>query len=278
MNSSPHKARNYLGIINAVLMYLNTEKTVERVAVLVEGPDDEKIYRNFFQHDTTQTFVCTGKSDLQKALSGLLDKTNHAIGIRDADFCNLENVKPENCNLFFTDGHDIEMTILGFDEIRGALFSEYGDWENMDSVWESIIKKTSFIAYVRWFNEKNDFKIFFAGFFNTYGNINEEQQLLDKLNDRSPEKRKLITKEMIDNFIMAYKTNDIFNLCNGHDIGTLLANVLKINAKSLSSALRLSFQLNHFMRTRLYSNLLEWQQANHFGLLKTEPGASNDKN
>jgi hypothetical protein len=273
--SSPHKARNYLGIVNAVLRYLDTPKTATMVAILVEGSDDEKIYRRFFHRDITQSFVCTGKSDLQKALSELLKKTNHVIGIRDADFCNLENIQPENCNLFFTDGHDIEMTMLGFEEIRRALFSEYGDWNNMDIVWESIVKKVSFIAYIRWFNEKNDFKLFFEGVFSKYAKIDEEQLLLDKLNDRSPDKREPITKEMIDDFITTHRTNDMFNLCNGHDVCTLLAATFTINTKPLSTALRLSFKLNHFMQKKLYDNIFSWQKTNGFDLLETQPGASN---
>jgi hypothetical protein len=273
--SSPHKARNHLGIINSVLEYLRTEKTAANIAVLVEGPDDEKIYRKFLRQGIAQTFVCTGKSDLQKALSGLVDKTNNAIGIRDADFCNLENIQPENQNLFFTDGHDIETTMLGFKAIRWALFSEYGDWHNMNTVWESIVKKASFIGYIRWFNEKNDFRMFFEGFFNKYGNIDEEQLLLDKLNKKSQEKKRPITKTMIDDFIITHKTNDAFNLCNGHDICTLLAATFTINTKLLSLSLRLSFQLNHFMQTNLYAKILAWQQTNHFDILETQPGASN---
>jgi hypothetical protein len=273
--SSPHKARNCLGIINSVLKYLDTPKTTGRVAILVEGPDDEKVYRKFFDSAITQAFVCRGKSDLQKALLELLVKTNQVIGIRDADFCNLENIKPENAHLFFTDYHDIEMTMLYFEEIRRNLFSEYGDWDKMDAVWESIIEKASFIAYVRWFNDKNDFRLFFDGFFNTRDNNNEKQVLLDKLNNRSYKKREPITIETIDDFITTYKTDDVFNLCNGHDVGALLENTFKINKRPFFSVLRLCFHLNHFKQTRLYDNLLSWQRASGFDILKTAPGAAN---
>jgi hypothetical protein len=273
--SSPHKARNYQSVVNAVLIYLRTKRTVKRVAVLVEGTDDEKAYRKFFDQNISQLFVCTGKDALQKYLQELSDKTKQAIGIQDADFSNLEKIKPSNTNLFFTDCHDLEMTILSFKEVREALFSEYGEWNKMNTVWESIVKKASFIGYVRWFNEKNDTKLLFEGFFNEYGSIDEAQLLLDKLNDRSQEKRESITKKMIDAFIARYSTDDIFNLCNGHDVSTLLAFVLKINTKSFSSALRLSFQFYHFMQTQLYANLLSWQNAHGFDILKTNHGASN---
>jgi hypothetical protein len=276
MNSSPHKARNYLGIINAVLRYLCTEKTAAKVAVLVEGSDDEKIYRKFFCHDITQMFVCTGKSDLQKALSGLLDKTNHAIGIRDADFCNLENIKPDGSRLFFTDGHDIEMTMLGFEETRRALFSEYGNWRNMDTAWESVVKKASFVGYIRWFNERNDCQIVFDGlFYKADCGSDKEQLLLDQLNKQSPDKKREITKELINDFITAYKTNDVFNLCNGHDVCDLLVMAFKINTKRFAESLGLSFQLNHFMQTKLCAHILAWQKTIGLDMLKTDFGAVN---
>jgi hypothetical protein len=267
-NSSPHKARNYFGIINSVLEYLRTEKTADKVAILVEGPDDVKVYRKFFDQTMTELFPCIGKEDLQKALLELLTKAKHVIGIRDADFCNLENIKPAYPNLFFTDGHDIEMTMLGFEEIRRALFSEYGDLNRIDSVWETTIKNASFAGYIRWFNEKNDYQIVFDGlYYKIDNNGDREQVLLDQLNEQSPDKKERITKEMIDNFIIQYKTSDVFNLCNGHDVIALLTKTFTINSKQAATALRLSFQQKQFIRTALYQELLAWQTDHGIAIL-----------
>jgi hypothetical protein len=281
--SSPHKARNYHGIINSVLEYLHNQKNTGNVVILVEGLDDKEIYSNFFVPDIVYLRHCTGKSDLQRSLSGLLDKTNQVIGIRDADFCNLENIKPENQNLFFTDFHDIEMTMLYFEEIRRNLFSEYGDWDKIDSIWEFIIKKASYAGYVRWFNEKNNLEISFGNniYYKIEYNDNREQTLLDMLNEQSPNKKKPLTIEMINDFISAYKTDDFFNLCNGHDVTTLIVLVLKdktrrnISQEDCSNILRKYFHLTHFMQTRLYGSLLAWQRASGFDILKTAPGAAN---
>ena len=296
-NSSPHKVRNYQGVVNAVLVYLNTEKTTRQVAVLVEGPDDVKVYRKFFDQNMTQLFSCIGKGDLQKALSELLDKTNHVIGIRDADFSNLENAKPAISHLFFTDYHDLEMTILYFEEVRRSLFSEYGDLNRIDSVWKTIIKDASFAGYIRWFNEKNDYQIVFDGlFYKIDSNGDREQVLLDQLNrvvqklqflnnfrlktakclafcktwertirfsnksnEQSPDKKGTITKELVHDFITEHNTDDIFNLCNGHDVSDLLVMAFKINTKQLATALRLSFYREQFIKTALYRELLAWQ-------------------
>jgi hypothetical protein len=263
-NSSPHKTRNYQGIVNAVLIYLHAPATSDQAAVLVEGPDDAKIYRKFLNQNMTQIFVCIGKDDLQRALSELLTKTERVIGIRDADFSHLEHRRPGTPNLFFTDCHDIEMTILRFEEARRALFSEYYDdtnFNSMDPAWESIVKDASFAGYIRWFNEKNDYKITFdALFYRADGNaVDREQALLDQLNIQSPDKKGLLVKKIINDFITAYKTDDVFNLCNGHDVTTLLVRIFKINEKQLATALRLSFHQGLFIRTALYRELLAWQ-------------------
>jgi hypothetical protein len=259
-NSSPHKARNYQGVVNAVLVYLSTEKTTRQVAVLVEGPEDAKVYRKFFDQNMTQLFVCTGKDALQKYLQELLFKTKQAIGIRDADFSNLENAKPAISHLFFTDYHDLEMTILYFEEVRRSLFSEYGDLNRIDSVWKTIIKDASFVGYIRWFNEKNNYQISFDGlFYKANSNGDREQVLLDQLNEQSPDKKGTITKELVHDFITEHNTDDIFNLCNGHDVSGLLVMAFKISTKQFATALRLSFYREQFIKTALYRELLAWQ-------------------
>ncbi|MDR0680943.1 MAG: DUF4435 domain-containing protein [Dysgonamonadaceae bacterium] len=270
-NSSPHSARNYQGIVNAALMYLRTPTTSSQAAILVEGPDDIKIYRKFFNQNMTQIFACIGKNDLQKVLLGLLPKTDHLIGIRDADFCHLEDVEPECPNLFLTDCHDIEMTILRFAEVRRDLFSEYlsdDNFDRIDSVWKSIVKEASFVGYIRWFNEKNNYRIAFDGLFykEGYGD-DREQWLLDQLNERSPDKKESFTKEIINDFITTYKTDDIFNLCNGHDVTALLAQTFKINVKQVTRALRLSFHQKQFIRTALYREILAWQTQHSIAVL-----------
>jgi hypothetical protein len=271
-NSSPHKARNYQGIVNSVLIYLSAPATSSQTAVLVEGPDDARIYRKFLNQNMTRIFVCIGKGDLQKALLNILIKIRYAIGIRDADFSHLEDVKPESPNLFFTDYHDIEMTMLHFEEVRRTLFSEYysdDNFDTIDSVWKSIVRDASFVGYIRWFNERNNYRIVFNGLFYKTGCAggDTEQLLLDQLNDQSPDKTKPLVKEMINDFITTYKTDDIFNLCNGHDVSALLVKAFNINSKQVATALRLSFQREQFIRTALYRELLAWQTEHNVTIL-----------
>jgi hypothetical protein len=138
----------------------------------------------------------------------------------------------------------------------------------MDSVWESIVKEASFAGYIRWFNEKNDYKIVFDGlFYKTDRNDGREQLLIDQLNEQSPDKKGPLTKEMINDFIITCKTDDIFNLCNGHDVTALLVKAFNSNSKQLAMALRLSFHHEQFIRTVLYRKLLAWQTDHGIAIL-----------
>ena len=133
----------------------------------------------------------------------------------------------------------------------------------IDSVWEATIKDASFAGYVRWFNEKNDYRIVFAGlFYKADSSGDREQVLLDQLNEQSPDKKGTLTKELVYDFITGHTTDDVFNLCNGHDICGLLVKAFNINTKQFASALRLSFHKEQFIRTTLYQELLAWQADN----------------
>lgn len=65
--------------------------------------------------------------------------------------------------------------------------------------------------------------------------------------------------KLIDTFSTENKTNDYFNLCNGHDVIALLVKTFNINVKKIAEALRLSFHLEEFIKTILCRELLAWQ-------------------
>jgi hypothetical protein len=136
----------------------------------------------------------------------------------------------------------------------------------------TVVKAASFVGYIRWFNEKNDYKIVFDGlFYKPDCGDDREQLLLDQLNEQSSDKKETLTKEMINDFITTYKTDDIFNLCNGHDVTALLVKAFTINSKQLATALRLSFHQEQFIRTALYRKLLAWQTRQGIAVLYSLP-------
>ncbi len=139
------------------------------------------------------------------------------------------------------------------------------------------MEEVSFLGYIRWYNERNVNKILFRGlnfkcFVDTDGckvSINREK-LIDELNNRSSNKKTSISMDLVENFIIHNRNDNLLNLCNGHDVTKVLSLVVgkKVSDKTLCQHLRLSFQMEDFMKTTLYSHLKKWQDEHGFDLLE----------
>ncbi|MDR0613272.1 MAG: DUF4435 domain-containing protein [Dysgonamonadaceae bacterium] len=265
--------------INDIRLSLRNNTGSKIIWILVEGTNDCKIYPKFFEKDKAKVeFVYGGKGQLNIALTTLANETEQVAGIRDADFLHLEKTYPNTKNLFFTDYHDIEMTMLGFEEVRNNLASEYRLSDNLQKIWDNVLNESAFIAYIRWYNEQKRCKIRFDGI-KFGGNLSEitegkisikKQELLIELNNRSANKAEKLTFENIDHFINQYKTSDFLNLCNGHDTTALFSLLVEkqVSHTEFCRHLRLSFTGREFSTTKLYSAIYDWQQKNGFDILK----------
>lgn len=264
--------------INDIRLSLNSSVGCKIVWILVEGEDDCKIYPKFFDETKARVeFVNGGKGQLTIALTTLTSETNQVIGIQDADFLHLEKRYPPVPNLFYTDYHDIEMTMLSFEAVRNNLFTEYRI-TNTQIIWQNILEESSYVAYIRWSNDVNKNQILFNGikFGENLAEIKDgkiklkKDELLSELNKRSSNKTKDLISSEIESFIATNKITDIFNLCNGHDTTALLALVAggQVSHKELCRHLRLSFTFTEFYKTRLYSQLFDWQTKYGYNVLK----------
>jgi hypothetical protein len=180
------------------------------------------------------------------------------------------------------------MPMLHFTEVFHNTWSKFSLQNNTEEIMSDILQKAVYIAYIRWYNHKNQFNLFFrdinyTDFFKVQmGKIAQNPtRLLDTLNQRSNNKTRSLVNEEIAVFIQEKQTDDLYNLCNGHDVTTLIALILEdktgdsISQKYYCDVLRNSFQFNHFIQTRLYDHLLSWQKTNGFDILKAESGAAN---
>lgn len=265
--------------INDIRLSLNTPKGSQTIWILVEGEDDCKIYPKFFDQTKSKVeYINGGKERLMTALKVLSQETNQVIGIRDADFLHLEKLPIPSLPLFYTDYHDIEMTMLSFEGVRNNLLTEYSLQDKQEVIWQNILNEAAYLGYIRWYNDKNDNKIIFSGL--GYGDIVtltateihwSTSLLLDSLNQRSKNKHTALTETLIDTFISTHKRDDRLNLCNGHDVIALLSLIIgkETTPKRLSKDLRLSFTIFYFNQTKLYRQLQEWQEQTHFYILKT---------
>ena len=276
MNRSLKANTNGNDKANDIRLSLNTPRGSKIVWVLVEGEDDGKIYPKFFDASKAKVEYVNGKTSLIEALEILTQETKQVVGIADADFLHLNKLYPRVKNLFYTDYHNIEMTMLSFEEVRNNLLTEYQMQDKQAAIWQNVLEEASYIGYIRWYNDINDNKINFSGI--GYGKIADlvdqklklqKPLLLATLNQRSPNKEGILTDETVNTFIETNSTDDSMNLCSGHDAATFLSLIIgsRTTPKGVETALRLSFNIQHFRRTKLYKQLQEWQNQNSFQII-----------
>jgi hypothetical protein len=283
--NNPQRTRKVQSIVRAVMLFLRTDTGNKRVCVLVEGSNDSRLYPKFFRDVKTRVMVIKsgGKQKMLEALAILTGRTKKAIGICDADFYHLEKNYPPLSTVFFTDYHDIEMTMLNFDSVvdnalKGCLLQG-----TVGVILKNALQETSYMAYTRWYNEKNVCHFNFKKLdVNSLFTILDGKPKLDtvkfllELNRVSDNKTMEITPVDIQEFMETHKTEDYFNLCNGHDVVLVIMLIAGSNIafEEYQKKLQDSFTIECFMQTNLYKSILDWQAANGFDILNTETASA----
>ena len=272
--------------LNEIRLSKNHPSVKGKIFVLLEGKTDIKLFRNIFNPDKTYISQINGKEKLKQALEILHDEGYSTIfGIKDSDFDNLENITYENINLFITDYADMEIHMIessAFESIINEFASENCYKTFLNNLKENLYSETSYIGYIRWFNERlskniNFKRLNYENFINkSKCNISiDSDKLIDEIINVSGLNKNEIVMEVEE---LKSISDDYLQICNGHDITKLLAylfnyqgNSDKTNIKQerIEEALRLSYNFNDFKETRLYNNLNNWQQQYNIQIFKT---------
>jgi len=277
MNNSLQDSLTAEDFIGQIRLSLNSINGKDKVYVLVEGVNDFKIYTKFFYKNKASIEYTNGKEILLIALTELKKITNQIIGVRDADFNHLQGIQPPFKGLFFTDYHDIEMTMLNDEDVLYNILTEYGLQNDAKPILQKALDETEFIGYVRWCNEIGNIKLNFDGMglggFVKPHDMNASLDInnyLNALNGRSKNKTRTVVSADVATFKQQHNTSDFFNLCNGHDVTTVIALLLggKVSHDQFCAVLRASFSINYFHKTKLYVNIFQWQTDNGFCILK----------
>jgi len=272
--------------LNEIRLSKNHPSVKDKVFVLLEGKTDIKLFRNIFNPEKTYITQINGKEKIKRALEILQEEGYLKIfGIKDSDFDNLENITYENINLFITDYADMEIHMIessAFESIINEFASENCYKIFLDTLKANLYNETISVGYTRWFNERlskniNFKRLNYENFINkSECNISiDSNKLINEIINISGLNKSEIVRE-IEN--LKSISDDYLQICNGHDITKLLAylfnhqgNSDKTNIKQerIEEALRLSYSLNDFKQTKLYSDLNSWQQNNNVQIFKT---------
>jgi len=279
-NSLRAESNNLDSKLAEIRLSISHHSNKNKVFILLEGTTDIKLFRKFFAKDFTDTTGLIGKEKVIEALEKLISEGySKIIGIKDADFDHLLSIQPPN-NLFITDFHDVEIQMIESSALD-SLISEYGNG-SIESlkIKESIYRIAFMIGCARYFDEKKKHNgqardLAFDGLkFNNFIQsdsqqlvFDEERFLVELITESQKRKQSLqLTKQELKSEIESIKSesHDDRQMCSGHDLTKLLGLLFLKNPNSdeIEKALRLSYQLENFRNTNLYSLLYKWAEAN----------------
>lgn len=239
--------------------------------ILVEGESDQKLYQKLIDGDKTQVKSVSpeGIATLRSTLKTLLAESTeslqpikHVLGIRDADFIHLDGQQESQVNLFITDFHDAEMMMIACDETFKSWVSEYlsEELDNFQQLRKEFLHALKFLSGLRWLNHREDLTLNFKGFYDESCLNANQQECIDKLAKRSPNKKRDVFIKEIDELVA--EVTDYYHLCNGHDMEKVMARcVLKkhkgIKPERVGESLRLAYHKHNFATTKLYQSLIK---------------------
>jgi hypothetical protein len=252
--------------------------------VLVEGITDQKLYAELVDGENIQVEMVHGGGikNLRDVLAILIEETNRVIGIRDADFLHLNNEQEMIAQLFLTDTHDTEMTLIACDAIFKKVVAEYlsSERNEFNSLRHRLLISLTFLSGIRWLNNIEDIGLNFdvlglANFYDASNLTLDKTKCIKEIETRSRNKKRTIQIEEVE--LKIENISDYYNLCNGHDaVKALALHITAVNGgkgikdDEIARALRIAYRKEDFTTTTLYENLKNWELQTGYILFKLQ--------
>lgn len=261
---------------NELILDITHPNNQGKVFIFVEGESDIRFYRKFFDLQRCKVeSIPGGNPKVERSVEMLSKKHALTIGIRDADFIRLGSEPYLKQNMFLTDFHDIEMTLIAADSVFSAMASEHtrSEKEQHLEIRANIIKMIEKISYLKWLNASQNLELTFKRPFHDLlsfpdSNLDFETYfshvLADSPNAGIRDARQV--HEEINQLKNALP--DPMHLCNGHDFMKAFAAFLHahgttgISEATLSSAFRVAFTMALWQQTLLYASTKDWADRN----------------
>lgn len=272
-------------IANEVLLIRDT---YNGSVLILEGDNDEKLFRRFVEDSEMPIIPAWGKENVLEAVEILEshDGVQGFMGIVDADFGHVDGSLPISKNIVVTDDHDVEMMIVKT-KAFSAVLRELGsktkvrNFPNRErGIRHALMQKALIIGHLRHLSVTDELRLRF----------DEDRLDFDKFVDRNSLKLDIDT--MIKNVFALTRnpqlamadirdrlsglvrdaTDDPYQICCGHDFiaifGIALRKVVgsrqskETTSQALGIALRLAYDSEDFRQTKLYSDAKQWSKRN----------------
>lgn len=269
-------------LVNEQMLRLIKPANIEKVVVWIEGKD-WRVYRKFFNASKIIEAGNAGCRLISDAYRMLKEKKSslNSILIRDADFRRLEgtnlNVDP---NVFYTDGHDVEMMMLKQQTVRQKVCEVFEYTGNVEAFYNEIFQELAPLSYFKWFSHHYGNCYSFerlSKLRQSKENIMDLRWIENTTYDCSKSKWdhsihstpfEKINVTDVQSFMDANSSADKFELTNGHDYCNRLVLHLQDktnyvrNEESINDSIIISFDYDQFKKTDLHKSLRAWCDAN----------------
>ena len=252
------------------------------VIIVVEGEDDEKALKKFFNMQTVE-FLCTGNCLKVKNSMCIVSTDNQlkdcVIGIKDADFDYIKQIKHNIANLMITDTHDMETMMLTQKVCRKICLETINkEYPNLSFEAMTSLKN---ISYLRYYNDKMIVNggapdrdgISFKGINIAEVASNSQpisiQSILRHVKEKGNSEKTLFPDlDTMNQFINQnpIDDSDLVLFTNGHDLVYAIRNILhsktqeaqKYSDKNITTMIRIAYTKEEFEKTKLYKSIDDW--------------------
>lgn len=257
----------------------------KEVIIVVEGEDDEKALKQFFNIQVVEFFWaenCLKVKNSMRIVSKDEQLKDCVIGIKDADFDHINQIKHNIANLMVTDTHDMETMMLTPRVCRRICLETINrEYSNLLSQAMNSLKN---LSHLRYYNDKmilngvNPDKegINFRGGIIAEVASHSVQDVLQNVKAKGNSNKasfpdlnamnQFINQNNIDN-------SDLFLFTNGHDLVYAIRDILHskdqaakaYSDKNIATMIRMSYSKEEFEKTNLYKDIDNWNN-NRFNL------------
>lgn len=257
----------------------------KEVIIVVEGEDDEKALKKFFNMQAVE-FTCATSCSIVKDAMIIVSTDKQlkdcVIGIKDADFDHIKKISHNISNLMVTDTHDIETMMLTPRVCRRICLETINrEYQNLSSQAMSSLKN---LSYLRYYNDKmilnggNPDKkgINFRGvIIADVASVSVRDVLQHVKAKGNSNKTSFPDLKAMNLFINQNPINnkDLALFTNGHDLVHAIQYILHsqnqaaraYSDKNIATMIRMSYCKNEFRNTKLYQDIDNWNN-NRFNL------------
>ena len=261
----------------------------KEVIIVVEGEDDEKALKQFFNIQVVEFFLaenCLKVKNSMRIVSKDEQLKDCVIGIKDADFDHINQIKHNIANLMVTDTHDMETMMLT------PKVCECICWETIKEEYPNLsfdaMTSLKNLSYLRYYNDK---MIFTEGDSNNDGISFKKIKICKLIPNNQPVSVEDVLKHVkekgnsnktsfpdlntMNQFIQENPINDgdLVLFTNGHDLVSAIRNILHSKATkakeyseiAIAALIRAYFSKEEFEKTNLYKDIDNWNN-NRFNL------------